>query len=167
MMMRELITIALAGLALGAAHSALAEDASPAAAVTAPPVLVDPGAALPASPGKSAPSTTLRGFDQPKPALVLNAGGTDSLNGLAPGQDLVGDGAIGESYLSPADRDSYLATKEYQDKSQITVRGGSRSVGKQFAGTGKAAALNLAVQGVGNLAVQGVGALLNGGDDDK
>lgn len=163
--MRKLITIALAGLALGAANSALADDASPAEAGNAPSVRVDPGAALSAVPGRPAPSTTLRGFDHPKPALVLNAGGTDSLTGLAPGQDLVGDGGIGGAYLSPADRDTYLATKEYQDKTQITVRGGSRSAGKQFAGAGKAAVLGLALNGANSLISKGLDSLVNGGDD--
>jgi hypothetical protein len=165
MTMRKLITIALAGLALGAVNSALAEDAPPANADNMPSVRVDPNAALPTSAGKSAPSTTLLGFEHPKPALVLNGGSTNSLNGLAPGQDLVGDGGIDGSYLSPADRDTYLATKEYQDKTQITVRGGSRSAGKQFAGAGKAAVLGLALNGANSLISKGLDSLVNGDDD--
>lgn len=158
MTMRKLITITLAGLALSAADSALAEDPTPADAGAAPSIRAESGAELATPSDKSAPSTTLRGFDQPKPALVLDAGAGDSLAGLAPGQDLIGDGGSQRPSLAAADRDSYFATREYQDKSQITVRGGSRSVGKQFAGAGKAAALNLAIQGVG--------ALVTGGDDN-
>lgn len=73
--MRKLITIALAGLAFGAGHTAMAQDASPVDAATPP-------------------ATTLNGFEQPKPALTLGGGGGDRAAGVTPRPAIARDGSI-------------------------------------------------------------------------
>jgi hypothetical protein len=117
---------------------------------------VSPGTSLHVEPNGTAPvpSRPAGGFDTPRPALKLDVSGHDAVAGLAPGEDLVGDDRPTTPSLSAADKDSYFATKEYQDKAQTLERRGHVGAGKQFAGAGKAMA--------GQAVLQGIGALLEG-----
>jgi hypothetical protein len=132
---------------IGAIVLMLAAPGAPAqqAPVTGPALRVEPGTAL------TVPNSAAGGFDTPRPKLKLDLASSDAVAGLAPGEDLVGDGRPRTPSLSAADTDSYFATKEYQDKAETLQRKGHASAGQQFAGAGKAIAGAAVIDGVRGL----------------
>jgi hypothetical protein len=139
-------------LALGGVV-ALALAASP---VSAQQAATPAGATLHVAPDATitAPRSAVRGFDAPAPAPRLQlTSPTDvaAVRGLAPGEDLVGDGGRARQPALAADTDTYFATNEYKQKAETIERRGHVGAARQFAGAGEAAAANAVLQGVGAL----------------
>lgn len=151
--MTRVFSLAAAGLIL-AASWAQAEEA------TAPIVRVAPDAAIvaPSAPGPgvvAVPSPPSAGFAAPTLRLNFGAPGHDSVAGLGPGEDLVGNGGPGVQHLSAAELDTYFATREFQDKNAtIQHKPGHESTGRQMGQLGKA----MAAEGL----IRGIGVLING-----
>jgi hypothetical protein len=128
--MRKRMTIALAALAFGTVQTAMAQDALPLDACTPP-------------------SSTLSGFDQPKPALKLGTSGA-RVAGLTPRQAVVRDGSIA-GFVGPDGPQS---------------AGNSTDLVGAGVEVGTILAVGLTVRGV-RAAVHGVDALIDSIDDDQ
>lgn len=93
----------------------------------------------------TAPASSTRGFDQPKPTLMLNPSQRDVVSGLAPGQDLTGKAPL-NLQLSAADLDSYVNSQEYRQKLTQYFPRRPLGSGKEAAGLGIAGAAALTLK---------------------
>jgi|GEM_PF-3876753 hypothetical protein len=112
-----------AALALAAAGAAAQEPAPSPAGEGARIVLADPA----------------RGFDRPAPGLTLDVSTSAAIAGPASERDLSESAPSLDLRLNPADVDSYLASKDYEQLTDHYFRKNPVGAGKQFKKLGTAA----------------------------